>query len=248
MPKGPKISADITRLFTDLELPERIGAAAEAGFKAVEIPLPYDHPAPALRDTAVFAGIPIVRMDAPPPNYTGGVQGFAAQPESAERFRRDVARAVRQAAVLGAPLVHLRAGTDGPGDSGVLVDNLRFAAQSAPKATFLVALLNPRCHPGHCLATPEAVTGILARVGQPNVKLLFSSWHANRQPDGLRASWEICAPHVGHVLLGGGHAGESDHRAQAMLELARMSGYTGWACAAYAPKSTTRASLGWLTS
>ena len=248
MAKKLKISANIDRLFTELDLVDRIAAAGKAGFSGVDIPLPHDHPAPTLRDKAIFANTPIVRIDAPPPNYTGGPQGFVAQPDCAERFRTDSKRMGRLAGVLGVRLVHLRSGLDAPGDRKTLVDNLRFAAATAPKLTFLIELLNPRDHAAHILATPDSVLSVIDSVGAPNVKVLFSSWHANRQPTGLCKTWELCAPHVGHVLLGGGHAGQADHRAQATIELLKLSGYSGWVCADYTPKSDTRTSLGWLTS
>jgi len=244
----PRISANIARLFADLDLPDRIAAAAQAGFRGVEISDPHDHPAPELRDKAVFAGVPILRIDAPPPNYTGGPVGFAARPDCVDRFRRDVVRVGRQARVLGSRLVHLRSGVDGPSDAGTLIENLSFAAQKDPKSTFLVELLNPGDHPDHCLATPERATAILDAVNKPNVRLLFGSWHGERQPEGLAAAWSRCAAHVGHVLLGGGHASEDDHGGAGLLEILTGSGYDGWVCADYTPHGLTQSSLGWLTA
>lgn len=246
--KGPRISANIGRLFAEHALPDRIEAAAHAGFSGVDIPNPYNHPAPALRDAAIFAGLPILRIDAPPPNYTGGPRGFAGLPDRVDRFRRDVARVGRQADVLGCRMIRLDPGDADAVDRAALIDNLAFAAEQAPKSTFLLALLNPRDFPGHCLATAEDARAVLDATGRDNVALLFSSWHATRQPDGLRATWEACADRVGHVLLGGGHAGETDHRGAALIELLKMSAYEGWVCADYTPKGATQASLGWLTS
>ncbi|MGX9356059.1 TIM barrel protein [Roseobacteraceae bacterium S113] len=241
-----KISASIDRLFLEKDLPERVAAAADAGFDGVELPLPYDFPAPELRDKAVFAGIPIVRIDAPPPNYTGGPQGYAALPETQERFRRDVVRVIRQVGVMGCSRLHLRSGLEGQTDVGVLIDNLRFAAKEAPKLTLLVELLNPQDYPDHCLATTSQACDVIREVDRDNIKLMFSSWHANRQPEGLAKSWETCAAQTGHVILGGGAAGEQDHRAQAMVGLVGLSEYSGWVCAEYTPDTTTQKSLSWL--
>jgi len=52
----PRFCANISLLFTDVELPERFAAAARAGFKAVEIQFPYDFEAAMLAERAQSAG------------------------------------------------------------------------------------------------------------------------------------------------------------------------------------------------
>ena len=45
----PRFAANLAYLFTERPLIERFGAAAAAGFKAVELQLPYDQPPSAVR-------------------------------------------------------------------------------------------------------------------------------------------------------------------------------------------------------
>ena len=45
----PRFAANLAYLFTERPLLERFGAAAAAGFKAVELQAPYDHAPPALK-------------------------------------------------------------------------------------------------------------------------------------------------------------------------------------------------------
>src|SRR5260370_28697682 len=39
----PRFAANLAYLFTERPLPERVGAAAAAGFGAIEFQMPYDH-------------------------------------------------------------------------------------------------------------------------------------------------------------------------------------------------------------
>ncbi|MDH5750641.1 MAG: hydroxypyruvate isomerase, partial [Rhodospirillales bacterium] len=52
----PKFAANLTFLFTELEPLARIRAAADAGFRAVEIQDPYSLPIGDLRDALTEAG------------------------------------------------------------------------------------------------------------------------------------------------------------------------------------------------
>ena len=54
----PKFAANISFLWKDLSVPNRIVAAAAAGFGAVEILFPYDTPAPEIRDALARTGHP----------------------------------------------------------------------------------------------------------------------------------------------------------------------------------------------
>ena len=53
----PKFAANISFLWKDLSVPNRIVAAAAAGFGAVEILFPYDTPAPEIRDALARTGL-----------------------------------------------------------------------------------------------------------------------------------------------------------------------------------------------
>src|SRR5256885_13375661 len=53
----PRFSANISMLFKELEFPERFEAAAQAGFKAVEIQFPYGWDKGRLAQIAQHAGV-----------------------------------------------------------------------------------------------------------------------------------------------------------------------------------------------
>ena len=96
----PQFAANLTTLFTELQMIDRFAAAAEVGFTGVEILFPYDIAAQDLYRASVKTGLPIVLINAPPPNWAGGPRGFAAVPGLEDRFRRDFERSLRVAQAL----------------------------------------------------------------------------------------------------------------------------------------------------
>ena len=76
----PKFCANLTWLFTELPFLERFGAAKEAGFDAVEVLSPYHVNAQDIVHELTRHDLQMALINSPPPNYTGGPQGFAAVP------------------------------------------------------------------------------------------------------------------------------------------------------------------------
>jgi len=129
----PKFCANLTWLFTDLPFIERIAAAREAGFHAVEVLFPYDANAQDIVNELGRYEMTMALINSPPPNYTGGEPGWAAVPGLEERFRGDFRRGHRYARTLHAKHLHVMAGDAEGDEAGALfIENLRWAAAEAP--------------------------------------------------------------------------------------------------------------------
>ena len=76
----PKLAANISMLFTELPFLDRIGAAAEAGFKAVEFLFPYEHSAEEIGARLQKHKIKNVLFNMPPGDWDVGERGIAALP------------------------------------------------------------------------------------------------------------------------------------------------------------------------
>ena len=251
MAKRLRLAANISHLFTELDLPDRIKAAADAGFDGVEILSPYDHPAPDLRDKAVWAGLPIVLINCPPPNYTGGEPGYAAIPALAERFRRDFARVQRYAQVLGAGIVHVMSGVaEGPEARQTLIGNLRWACAQAPKLRISLEPLNRQDFPGYFLNDYNLARDIVAEVEAPNLIVQFDAYHAQMLTGDALGVWKAVSDIAGHVQLGDapgrGAPGSGDIDFPSLIAAIRDSGYSGWVSAEYAPGPDTSKTLDWM--
>lgn len=249
----PRFAANLTWLFTERPLPERIGAARAAGFDGVEILFPYDEPAAALAEAARLAGLPVVLINCPPPNWTGGPRGFAAVPGAEARFQKDFARALRFARVLGATHLHLMAGAaEGAEARETYLRNLRWAAAQAPGQSLTIEPINRADMPGYFLSDVDEALAILDAVAAPNLRLQFDTYHAQMIHGDVAGPWRRCAPRVAHVQVAGAPGrnepvgGAIDHAA--FFALLDATGYTGWVSAEYRPATTTEAGLGWLAA
>lgn len=246
----PRIAANLSFLFTDLPLLDRPAAAAEAGFDAVEIQFPYDAPAQDLRDRLLWAGIPLVLFNAPPPNYAGGEPGWAAVPGLEDRFRRDLARALRYASVLRPAHIHLMTGAaDGPAARATLIANLRHTAATAPAQSFTIEVINRDDMPGWFLSDYDLALDVLAEVGAPNIRLQFDTWHAWKITGEVEATWDRVRADVAHVQTAGTPT-RAEPGAAELAFLARLDaeGYDGWVGAEYRPAGATAAGLAWLAA
>lgn len=246
-----KFCANISMLFQDLPLEQRIHAAKQAGFDGVEILFPYDGNAATLSARLTQSGMPLALINSPPPNYAGGPRGFAADPNALDRFRRDLPRVLRYAKSLGADHIHLMAGTAaGPQAHECFVENLRHATNAAPEQSFTIEPINPHDMPGYFLTDYSQALDILQTVDAPNLHLQFDAYHAHRITGDVHKTWDRCAKHVRHVQIAdhpGRHepgSGEIDYLGF-FAQLAEH-GYNGWTSAEYIPSGATTDSLEWL--
>lgn len=247
----PRFAANLNTLFTELPLPARISAAAEAGFDAVEIQFPYDVPAMEIRNALGLTGLPLVLINAPPPNYTGGQAGFAAVPGGQERFRHDFRRALRYASTLKARHLHIMSGAAwGDAAFATMVDNLRWAAAQAPEQSLVLEPMNIADLPGYYLSDFDLAARVIDAVGSDRLGLQFDTYHAHRITGDILSTWEIFGGLARHVQVAGipdqdePDTGDSD--LAAFYHALEASDYTGWVGADYRPRGLTRDGLRWL--
>lgn len=246
----PQFAANLTMLFTELPLLERFGAAKSAGFDAVEVLFPYDASAADLLDRLALNQLTLVLINCPPPNYTEGPRGFAAIPGGQARFQHDVKRSLRYAKALGAQHLHLMAGVaSGPEAKATYIENLRWAAATAPGQSLTIEPINPHDMPGYFLNDYDLAAEILDAVDAPNLHLQFDAYHAHRITGDVLGTWARMAGRVAHVQVAGfpgrhePNGGEIDTKA--FFARLDADGYTGWVSGEYNPKGRTGDGLGW---
>ena len=247
-----KFAANLTFLWSDLPYLDRFEAAASAGFEAVEVLFPYDNAVKETRRALLANGLEMILLNAPPPNYTGGPRGFAAEPDKVERFRRDIQRAFRYAEALGVRFVHVMAG-EGDGDAArqTFIDNLRWAAERAPKGLVLtVEPLNRVSMPGYFLCDYGMAAEVIAAVDAPNVGLQYDSFHAQMIHGDAVAVFDAHLPLIRHIQIG--DAPDRSAPGTGTVDFPRLferiagSGYDGWVSGEYLPGGDTDRTLGWL--
>ena len=248
----PTLAANISLLFPNLAFPDRIAAAAAAGFRAVECQFPYEWPVADLRARLDAAGVDMVLLNTPPGDFKAGDRGLAAVPGREADFRAALEAAMAYAEGLRCPQVHVMAGiAQGKEAAACYVANLQWAADRLASAgmTACIEPLNQRDFPGYFLAGSRHSEQVIESVGRPNLRLQFDTYHLQIIEGDLTTTVRRLLPLIGHIQIASvpdrdePDRGEVDH-VNFLAELDRLK-WQGWVGAEYRPSGDTVAGLGW---
>jgi hydroxypyruvate isomerase len=250
-----QIAANLSLLFTELTLCERVRAARVAGFDGVEIQFPYELPAIALREALDRAGLPLVLINLPAGDLMDGGAGLACVPHQQAAFDQALQQALTYAAMVRPLNVNVLAGRLPPGLPAeqawqCLTANLRATAQAFATLGIRVVCeaINPLDMPGFLLNTPEQMIELLAAVDHPNLALQLDLYHMARQGFDLPQVIAQLAGKIGHVQFadcpGRGEPGTGQLDFTAALLALAATGYQGWLGAEYRPCGADH--LAWL--
>jgi hydroxypyruvate isomerase len=249
----PRFAANLAYLFTERPLPERIGAAAAAGFKAVEFQMPYDHGPAALKAEIDRHGVAVLGLN----TALGrpGEAGLAAVPGRERDFAPLFEQALDYIVAIGGRAIHCLAGLvppeQRPAADATFVANLSRAADRAGEKgiTLLIEPLNARDRPGYFLARVEHAADVIAKVGRPNVRLQFDCYHVQITQGDLITRIEQFLPVIGHVQVAAvpsrHEPDEGEVNYPAVYAALDRVGYTGWVACEYRPRGRTEDGLGW---
>ncbi|MEK0164335.1 TIM barrel protein [Phaeobacter sp. JH18-32] len=248
----PKFAANISLLFAELPYLDRFPAAARAGFEAVEILFPYELAAKETQRALLANGLELLLINAPPPNYTGGMPGYAALPMGSDRFQRDIRRVLRYAEVLRPGMIHIMAGyAKGDVAKETLIRNLQWAADYAPGQQFTIEPLNSGDQPGYFLDDYNLAVEVLEAVDRKNVGLQYDAYHAQLIHGDAVKVWEAFGNRAVHVQIGAApgrcEPGTGPVDFEQLFAAIDESGYGGWVSAEYTPSTKrTEDSLAWM--
>ena len=253
----PRFSANISMLFKELEFPERFEAAAQAGFKAVEIQFPYGWSKRQLGEIAQHAGVEVVLINIPAGDPEKGDRGIGCLPSRMREFRDAVGKGIEYATELGCKQMNCLAGVAPPDvDRALLhatyVSNLRYAANELALAEMmlLVEPINTHAVPGFFLSRSAEALALIDEVDADNLKLQYDLFHMRIMGDDLARTIEADLGRIGHMQIAdvpGRHepgAGEIDF--PPLFDLIDRLGYKGWIGAEYIPTGKTADSLAWV--
>lgn len=253
-----KIAANLSMLFTEFPLAERIMAARVAGFDGVEVQFPYALPAIQLKELLERAGLPLVLINLPAGDFMQGGAGLAGVPSRQADFDAALKEGLAYAAMTRPLCVNVLPGRLAEGvtrDQALqtLVNNVRKSAEAFGLLGIRVVCeaINPLDMPGFLINTPEDLKSLLERVDHPNCLAQLDLYHMARQALDVVAGIRLLGAHIGHVQFadcpGRGAPGTGSVAFEPLTEALRQVGYTGWLSAEYrADSSNTAAGLGWL--
>jgi hydroxypyruvate isomerase len=253
----PSFAANLSLMFPELAFLDRFGAAARAGFKAVEYLFPYAYPPDLLASRLSEAGLTQALFNLPPGDWDAGERGTAALPGREAEFRAGLDSALAYAKALRCRRLHAMAGivpegADPAECEAVYVRNLRFAATAAAAAgvAILIEPINTRDMPGYFLTRTAQARRVIEAVGADNLFLQYDLYHAQISEgflsETLRANRDIIR-HVQIAGVPGRH--EPDDRQEInypfLFALLDSLGYDGWVGCEYRPRGDTLDGLRW---
>lgn len=248
-----KYSANIGFLWDHLPLPQRIVAAGNAGFDAVECHFPYEYPASEIIDVLQQTGLPMLGINtALGPE---GCFGLAAMPGEEVSARHLIDQSIDYAVAIDANNINVVAGLTGGDESArtVYLKNLQYACDKAAAfgKTIMIEPLNPRAVTDYHFNLVEDALDIVNSVSADNLKLMFDLFHVQIVQGDLESLVRQYVDYFAHVQISAVHdRGEPDEgeiNYPYMLGVLEKAGYKGYIGGEYKPRGrSVESGLSWL--
>jgi hydroxypyruvate isomerase len=249
-----RFAANLAYLFTERPLLDRFGAAAAAGFKAVELQAPYDHSPAALRAEIDKHGLTQLGIN----TFVGSRprdSGLGAVPGREREWDAVFKQALDTTVAIGGSAIHCMAGVvppeQRPAAERTFVANLTRAADLAKDhhVTLLIEPINTRDRPNYFLTRIEQAADIIAKVGRTNLKIQFDFYHVQIMSGDLVTRFEKHLPLIGHVQIAAvpsrAEPDEGEINYPGVFAALDRLGWSGWTACEYKPRARTEDGLGW---
>jgi 2-dehydrotetronate isomerase len=251
----PRFAANLAYLFTERPLIERFAAAADAGFRAVELQFPYDQAPSAVKAELDRHDLTMLGLNTALGQVPAGASGGAAVPGREQEFAALFQQALDYVVAIGGCQIHCLAGKvppeQRPAAEKTFIKNLARAADAAQgkNITLLIEPINPRDRPDYFLTRVEQAADIVAKVERPNLRIQFDFYHAQIVGGDLIRRLEKHFPLVGHVQIAAVPSRQEPDEGEVnypeiFAALDRL-GYRNWIGCEYRPRGRTEDGLGW---
>lgn len=253
----PRYAANLSMLWPELEMYDRLQAAADAGFSRIEILFVHSLDQNRLAQLLNDLNLQLVLFDPAPGDWEGGERGLAGKPDRRDEFQRTMHEALETAQRLGVGRLNVLTGIPDPGQDQSLthrtiVENLEWASSVADPTgvKLLVENLNDTDFPGIYVSTVERAAQIVNDVDRPNVRVQFDQYHVGMMAGDARAEIRKYRDLVEHVQIadvpGRHEPGTGQQPIREFLGDLDSLGYTGAVGLEYRPSGATDAALEWL--
>ena len=253
----PNFSANISTLFREHPLIERIGQAAHAGFDAIEIQSPYGEDPLALKRELDTYRLPLVLMNFPVGDLMQGGEGLAAVPGRESDFLTALNQARDFAAILQPQAMNLLAGRPDPQHDRSLCDavfkaNLRRAYGLTRELgiKLLIEPVNTIDLPGFFLSGSQQALDLIAALSDIELFMQYDLYHMQMMEADLATRLPDIIEQIGHIQFsdvpGRTEPGRGQIDFEQIFGLIDSLDYPGYVGAEYFPSVATSDSLDWL--
>jgi hydroxypyruvate isomerase len=265
---GPyQLAANVSIMFTEVDILQRFGLARLAGFGAAECWWPFATAAPQRAEIDAFlfavdrAGVELVNVNFFGGNIAAGERGVLSHPGRGQDFLDSLAVISALADETGCTTFNALFGQRLAGVSPAEQDaaataNLRAAlAELAPRsATIVLEALTVGENGDYpltsCAQIADIIKGVLAGSAYAGLKILFDAYHLTNNGENLPDSIRRFSHEIAHVQLadapGRGEPGTGTIDFGGLIRCLDDSGYRGAIAAEYRPVAATADGLAWV--
>jgi hydroxypyruvate isomerase len=251
----PHYAANLSMLWPELDVYDRFRAAAEAGFRRVEILFVHQLDVARLADLLREHQLELVLFDPSPGNWDAGERGLMSLPGREDDFLTTVRAALETAQRLGVKRLNVLAGAPTVSQQTAFetaLDNLRAAADLAQPSgiSLLIEPINTVDMPGYFTSSVEIGVQLVQAADRDNVRLQLDQYHVGMMGGDARQALRTYFPLVEHVQIadvpGRHQPGTGSQPIPAFLSDLDALGYAGSVGLEYRPQGSTDEALTWL--
>lgn len=252
-----RFSANISMLFTEVPMLQRIKLAKKAGFDGIEVQFPYDCNALEFKQALDDANMPLALFNCPAGDLMMGGQGNASVPGRAEEFRQAIELAAEYARILKPQNVNILSGR--PDKSlprkecwSTFVENVETALTVCTdlNVQLLTEVINTEDQPDFFLSTSSQVLELIEHFEPGQLKLQFDVYHIEKMEGEVERKLRELLPFIGHIQFadvpGRGEPGTGSLDFPLLFSAIDKVCYEGFLGAEYLPSGNTVDSLQWL--
>lgn len=257
-----KFCANLSLLFTDVELLQRFDAARAEGFSAVEIQFPYDAELPELIDAQQRNELAVALINVPADDLMNGGEGLACVKQKKDAFKQAVDQCLVYAETLKVDCVNILPGRCLDEKKrghyrDTLMENLDYAADQLASINVLATFeaINTDDMPGFLIHTTQQMQDVLADINHRNLAMQYDIYHMAKMKEPVCKQLEELLhsdnrqDRIGHLQFADtpqrGEPGSGELNFNALFSTIEQSPYQGWLGAEYKPTQSTAASLQW---
>lgn len=249
-----RFNVNISMLFTELPVRERLRRVRETGLSAIEFLFARQFDVAELERGVRDFGLEVALFDL---DVEPGTLGYLGLPNGEAEVERTLAEALALARRLGCHRLNALVGHRLPGleparQRALAAERLRRAVPRAEAAgvVLLVEALNPVDRPAYLVHTSAEAMEIVDAVASPWVRFQYDVYHMQIAEGDLIRTFRRLAPSIGHVQIADPpdrhEPGTGEINYPNVLRAIAATGYDGWIGLEYVPSQPDP--LAWLSA
>jgi hydroxypyruvate isomerase len=252
-----RFTANLSLLFTEIDLIKRFQAASVQGFSAVEVQFPYTVPAEDIQAELIANRLQLILFNIDAGDLLQGGEGLACVPEKRNYFRAAVAQTVAYAEILKPSIINVLPGRCHNKNRHqeymcTFTENLAYALQAfSPLGIKTVfEAVNTFDMPDFLVYSGKQMLEILQQLNHPMLSMQYDIYHMSMMGENSAEFIEQYAGQIGHIQFadspGRGQPGSGSIDFEGLFNIIEKSEYSGWLGAEYMPAGNTQDSFSWL--